>query len=476
MDFNTLLEYIQSRIQTIYSPSGQEINFSSASPDGQLTYLMATLGTMVREQLTQVYNAMSPDNCQGPQQDKMYAINYLTRKAGSFSIQNIQIFASQTVSLTGLDGNYNDESATAFGVSDGQGNNWYLIDSTTVYAGITSLPFRYMSKGATTPVVGTLTTPTQVIRGITSVNNPTAYTSIGEEEESNLSFRIRRDQSFGMISGNCVDAIYSQLQQLEGVTSVRPWVNVTNETDDTGTAPHTLWFIVNGGANTDIANVIYSQQGGCDTRGDVSVPINNLAGQTLTINFDRPLETPLYIKFDAQIKYNATLQTLDTSSVAQAMIPYISYDIGQTAYSAELIEIAQNALTTAGDNAYCVNLYISTSTPSGTVTVSGVTDVTATLDPWTFENTFGYTHSAGSEGTYTFTGSCSDGIITWNGGNGDPTEYGVTLTGTPSNGTINVVVKEVAMVWNKIMKTETIQNQFTVAANQIWVNKVLPND
>ena len=73
----TLLTEIQNFIQNTYSPNGEPIDFSSASPDGQFTNILATIGTTHRELLTQVYNATDPTKCIGTQQDSKYQLNYL---------------------------------------------------------------------------------------------------------------------------------------------------------------------------------------------------------------------------------------------------------------------------------------------------------------------------------------------------------------------------------------------------------------
>ena len=52
---STLLTEIQQSLQAIYSPNGEEIDFSSSSPDGQFSNLLATIGTVHRELLTSVY-------------------------------------------------------------------------------------------------------------------------------------------------------------------------------------------------------------------------------------------------------------------------------------------------------------------------------------------------------------------------------------------------------------------------------------
>ena len=359
-DFNVLLSDIQTQIQNIYAPNGEEINFTSSSPDGQITNVLAEIGTVARELLTETYNSLSPSNCSGTVQDIRYQINYLYRKGGTFTIQNIAITTDRTVTLQGLDASYNDINASSYTVSDNAGNLWYLIDTATIYAGTTSLPFRAKNMGLVIPTIGTITTQNTIVSGVTSVINSVGYTSLGEEQETDEEFRIRRDRSVANASANNVDTIIGELLQLDGVTDAYVWINNSNSTDDTGTEAHTLWTIINGGANTDIANILYANIGGSETRGSVEVVTPTITGQNLTMRFDRPTVVPVYVKFDIMVtgdKDNINLDGLKSS-----LVEITHYNIGQDISTAELTTNASYSLKiNGGENiAYITNLEIST--------------------------------------------------------------------------------------------------------------------
>lgn len=358
-DYNTLLSDIQEEIQQIYAPNGEQINFESSSPDGQVSNSCANMGTVARELLTEVYNSLSPSNCSGAVQDIRYQINYLWRKGGTFTIQNIDVTTDRTVTLQGLDGSYNDINATSYTVSDNAGNLWYLIDTTTIYAGTTSLPFRAKEIGEVIPTIGEITTQNTIVAGVTSVINSVGYSTLGEEQETDEEFRLRRDKSVSNASENNVDTIIGKLLQLDGVTDVYAWVNNTNTTDATGTASHTLWTIVNGGANTEIANVIYANIGGSDTRGDVEINTSTISGQTIPIRFDRPTIVPIHVKFNITVTGNKDLINVD--GIKSGIVELTSYNIGQDVSTAQLVENASYELKiNGGENiAYITDLEIS---------------------------------------------------------------------------------------------------------------------
>lgn len=359
-DYNTLLDDIQTAIQDIYAPDGEAINFNSASPDGQFTNVLAEIGTVAREILTEVYNSTSPSGCRGAVQDIRYQINYLWRKGGSFTIQNIDITTDKTVTLQGLDANYNDVNASSYTVSDNAGNLWFLIDTTTLTAGTTSLPFRAKEKGEVIPVINTITNQNTIIGGVVSVNNSVGYTSLGVEQETDEDFEIRRDKSPALASSNNIDAIYAELLQLDGVTDVNIWGNSTNSTDATSTPAHTIWVIVNGGSNTEIANVIYSNIAGADTRGNVLVNTPTASGQILVMKFDRPTIVPVYVKFN--IKVTGDKDNINIDGLKDSLVQLSQYKIGQNISSGELTSNAMQALETNGgyNIAYITDLLIST--------------------------------------------------------------------------------------------------------------------
>ena len=357
-DNTVLVTEIQNNLQAIYGANGEQINFNSNTPDGNFTEIISELGTVMRELITEVYNSCDPSKCSGAVQDSRYQINYLFRKAGTFTRQNIDITVDRTVTLEGLDEAYNDENGSAYAVSDDAGNIWYLIDTTTLYAGTTSCPFRAKNIGEVIPTIGTITNQVTIVQGVVSVINSIGYTVLGENQESDEEFRIRREQSVSNSSINNEDAIKGQILALDGVTECTVHVNKTSTTDTTGTLPHYIWCIVGGGANTDIADVIYSNLGGAGTRGSVSIPITTTSMQTYNINFDRPTLVPLYIQFDLQPVVD--LGELNLSDIKQYIADNLIYLIGEDAETSKVTNICTEAIINDGGGAYALNVEIST--------------------------------------------------------------------------------------------------------------------
>jgi len=460
-DYNTLLNEIQQFLQTNYSPNGEEISFASNTPDGQFTEILANIGATVRELLATVYNATDPSKCDSTQQDTKYQLNYLTRKGGSWTLQNIDITADKTVSLQGLDGSFDEENGSAFTVSDDAGNNWYLVDSTTIFAGTTSLEFRAQNQGPVNPTVGTITNIVTITNGILSVINSQGYTILGSDAESDYDFRIRRDRSVGNTSGNNVDSILGNILGLQGVTQCNVWDNDTNSTDSTGTDAHTLWVIVDGGANDDIAEIIYANKGGQGTRGSVVVQRETHAGQTINIRFDRPNIKALYIKFDIQLISDITL--LDNNNIKEYIANNLIYQIGENAETSKVTQVCANALTIDGGDGYALNVEISTGgTATASITATGIT--AADVISSTFQDTIG--DVAGSyEFEYTSNGWEHNGNIV------QINNYGISYIGNPEEGD-KIIINYTAGVWTDYIPSASIQDEFITNKNRIYITVI----
>ena len=356
--YDEILNDVQSNLNTIYAIDGDLINFGSETPDGQFTNILAQIGIDVRELTLGVYNSFDPDKCTGVVQDSRYALNYISRKGGSYTVQNISITVNKTVTLQGLDADYNDPNAASYTVSDNAGNLWYLIDTTTLTAGTTSLPFRAQNLGLVQPTVGTITNQVTKVIGVTGVINSVAPTTLGEEQESDAEFRIRRDRSTATNGQNNYDAMTGQLLELDGVTDVQVHVNNTSTTDSTGTNAYTVWVIAEGGANSDIANVIYQNSTGLPTRGSISVDVPSISGQVFSTSFDRVNPVSLYVQFD--LKNTNTNVNVSEDAIKQYIADNLTFSLGEPAETSYVTEISSAALTNVGSGLYALNVEVST--------------------------------------------------------------------------------------------------------------------
>lgn len=460
-DNATLLNEIQTFLQENYSPNGEPIDFSSASPDGQFTNILATIGTTHRELLTQIYNATDPSKCEGTQQDSKYQLNYLFRKGGTYTIQNIDIVATKSVELQGLDGSYNENTSTAFTVADSNGNSWLLIDTTIISAGLNRLAFRAQNIGAISSAIGTITNMKTIVDGVKSVNNSVGYTSLGEEQESNLEFRLRRERSVANKGGNTIDTIIGNILDLDGVVDCVGDNNNTNATNERGTPAHYIWIVVNGGANDAIADIIYTNIAGSGTRGNVTVPIATISGIPININFDRPKAIPFFVKFD--LKPLVEIDEINQNQIIDYIGSNLTYKMGEDLETSKVTEVCTNGIDNAGGRAFALNVEVSLG-GSATAATSGTGLTGASVNSVAFQNAHG-----DITGTYIFTytvdgWSFQGNIITIE-------NYGIQYTGTPAiNDTITISFT--AGTWTDFIASANIDNIFVTDSTKIYINVV----
>lgn len=353
-----IISELESNFKAIY---GNDINLDQNSPDGQMLNIYAQAAVDLRELLVALNNSFDPDRAVGTLLDQRAAINNIERRAGTFTITPIELVVDRTVTLQGLDADFNNVDGTGYTVQDDSGNEFILIDTATLTAGTHTKNFRAKNIGRVETTTGTITSQKTVVLGVTSVNNPSAATEIGQDEETDGELRIRRRQSVAIASNGYLNGLLAAVLNLDGVTDARLYENVTNSTDSDGIPAHGIWLIVEGGANTDIANQIYSKKSfGANMKGDVDVDVDitTASGSTFTAKFDRPTAEDLYIQFD--IQPTVTGASFNQAAIKSYIAENISYNIGQFAETSSITAVALAAIqATSGNVGVPVNVEIS---------------------------------------------------------------------------------------------------------------------
>lgn len=136
------------------------------------------------------------------------------------------------------------------------------------------------------------------ILGWDTVTNVLAATE-GRLVESDVELRLRFENTKFDKSTNILDALYSALDNIEGVENVAVYDNDSNVTDGNGLPPHSVSAIVLGGDENVIAETIWQNKPyGIPTYGNTSVNIVDSQGFTRAINFKRPTPIYIYVKVD----------------------------------------------------------------------------------------------------------------------------------------------------------------------------------
>lgn len=354
-DLATIITELEDGLKEIY---GDDINVDQNSPDGQLINIFAQASVDLRELAVQINNGFNPDLAVGRILDQRVVINDIIRLGGTFTIQPITLIMDRTVSLKGLDDEFNEINGTGFTVQDDEGNEFILVDSETFVAGTYSRNFRARQIGEVTTTVGTIVNPVTIVLGVTSINNPSGALTVGQNEERDDQLRVRRQKSVALNSTGYLNGLLAKILNLTGVTEAVVYENVTNSVDGDGIPAHGIWLVVEGGANTDIADIIYATKSfGCDMKGSVAIAITTPSDATFTAKFDRPTATDLYIQFEVQPIVASP--TFDEDAIKEYIVANLTYQIGRFAETSLITQIARDALAATGGEGVPVNVEIS---------------------------------------------------------------------------------------------------------------------
>lgn len=277
---------------------GVDINVASDTPDGQIIGIFKQAVLDLQDLLTQIYNGFDPDNATGVVLDQRVAINGIQRQAGTRTITNITLVLDRALSLFGADQSGNP----IYTVADNAGNEWQLITTQSpAVAGTYVYAFQAKNPGAVLTTPNTITIPVTIILGVTSINNPTTYTTLGINEESDFELKIRRQKSVSLASQGYLAGLLAALENLNGITAAFVYENTTGVTDGDGIPGHSIWVIVNGAAApADIARAIYNKRNaGCGMKGTQTFVIIQADGTPFTIRWDYVVPEDLYIRFTA---------------------------------------------------------------------------------------------------------------------------------------------------------------------------------
>lgn len=342
-------------MQAIY---GSEINVSQNSPDGQMIGIVTQLSVDIRELAVSINNGFDPDQALGVILDQRVTYNNIERAGGTYTIQPIDITASGTIALQGLDVDFDSPNGTGYTVQDAAGNQFILIDSATITAGLTTLNFRARNIGVVNVPVNTITSPVTVVLGVTVINNSVGALSVGQQQETDPQLRTRRQQSVALSTTGYLNGLLGAILNLDGVTEAQLYENDTGVTDSNGIPDHCIWLVVSGGSSSDIANTIYQRKSyGCNIKGDIVFPITTPSGVIFYARWDTPVSEQLWIKFNIQTTSPGF--GFDLGSIATFIVNNQNYTIGQFAETSSITDIAAEAIVAQGGGGVAVAVMIS---------------------------------------------------------------------------------------------------------------------
>lgn len=358
-----LITYFTEQFKNIY---GADISLSADSPDGQLMNIIVQQILDVQDLLVQIYNQFDPDLAVGKVLDQRVAINGIQRQAGTHTVTNVSLVITQSLTLYGADQN----TQPIYTVEDNIGTKWELLETVIVSVpGTFAYAFQAQQAGAISSTPNTITVPDTVILGVQAINNPTTYTTLGVDEESDADLKIRRQLSTAISSQGYLAGLIAALENIPGMDSVFIYENVTGSTDGDGIPSHSIWVIVSGSAlAASIANAIYAKRNaGCGMKGDEVITIVQPDGSNFDIKWDDVTPEDLFIQFtvDSLDGDNDPNIALIRETLVTTFVPGVAAQVNINELSTLVQAIDSNTLVTdAGFSLTDSGMYTDTLTPS----------------------------------------------------------------------------------------------------------------
>ena len=427
-DYAAIVTQITDAMKLAY---GSNINTNSNSPDGQMIGIFAQAKVDMLEALVQVHSSFSPERATGVSLDQRVAYNGLIRRAATYTRVPITIVTDRVLTLPGL-----DTSTNPFAVSDLSGNTFLLETTTTTGIGSVVLTFAASVVGAIQTTLNTITKISTITLGVLSVNNPTANTQDGVDEETDVQLRLRRQASVSNQSTGFLNGLIGTLKSVDGVTDAVVFENNTHTTDSNGVPGNSIWAIVDGGQDYFVAEAIYQKRNaGCGMRGSTQVDVIQSYSadyfsyyQTVPIYFDRSIVNKLWIKIVLG-SINST-HTPDTTYLAAQILANVTYGINGVADFTAITSLVKSL------------------DPLAVVTVGGV------AGPYPYDNAAAYTVG---------------NLVSYGTGN---VVYRCKLNSTgnvPTNGTYWDVYTLVTADYLSYLPTATPQGKWLLDASRITV-------
>lgn len=330
----------------------------SSNPDVQAINLFVQAALDNLDLLTQIYNGFDPDKAIGVVLDARAAFNGIQRQGGTYTITNVSITVTDALSLVGLA----DDSVNPYTVADNAGNQWQLLETQNpAVAGTYVYAFQAKNPGAVLTTPNTITVPVSVVLGVSAINNPTTYTTLGINSETDAAFRLRRQQSVSLASQGYLASLLAALKNVAGVVGAYVHENTDGLVDSNGVPGHSIWVIVDGtAAAADIADAIYTKRNaGC---GQKSVGVSNsyvitqADGTLFTVYWDVVGTEDLYIQLhlksiDGVNAPNTAAILNATTGLPAIFIPGVNQEVNINALATLIQQIDPNTLVvpTVGD-------------------------------------------------------------------------------------------------------------------------------
>lgn len=190
-----------------------------------------------------------------------------------------------------------------------------------------NIPCASVSNGAIVAAAGSLTVIATPAAGLLAVN--TAFDAVlGVAVETDPQLRLRRDEELQLGGEGGVGSMEAALEEVAGVTSATVLENTTMTTDGNGLPPKSVMAVVEGGADSDVAAVVFTKGGGIETAGATTVNVPARNGQLVAVSFQRSTSTSIWVTVHIVKETDPSLPQYPIDGGAQIAAALVAFATG----------------------------------------------------------------------------------------------------------------------------------------------------
>ncbi len=278
------LSQLQDAMRAIFGPN---INLDPDTMDGQTLGIFAESTSNLDQLAEDVYHSFNPQSATGVTLSRLVQLNGIRRIEGTYSTAVIRCTGSQGTVIPA--GSLVKSTAT-------NATFQTVAEATIPAGGQIDVAAQSSVKGAVLAPAGTLTKIDTPIYGWQTATNVLDATP-GRDEETDEKLRLRRRASTSTPGQAVVDSLYGALSNLSAVLQARVYENDQDTVQPvTSLPPHSVYCVVEGGADADILDTIWLKKtAGTTTYGTTSGTVNDSMGNPHTLKFSRPTSVNVYV-------------------------------------------------------------------------------------------------------------------------------------------------------------------------------------
>lgn len=277
------LTALQEAMRAIFGPT---LNLDPDTMDGQALGIYAESISNLDQLAEDVYHSFNPQSATGVALSRLVQLNGIRRIDGTYSTVTLRCVGSQGTVIP----------AGSLVKSTATNATFETTEEAVIPAtGEIDIAARSAVKGAVLAPAGTLTKIDTPIFGWQTVTN-LLDAAPGRNEETDEQLRLRRRASTSTAGQSIVDAMYGALTNIPEVRQAKVYENDQDVIDANGLPPHSIYCIVEGGADADILDTIWLKKtAGTTTHGTTAGQVTDSMDNPHTLNFSRPTDVNVWV-------------------------------------------------------------------------------------------------------------------------------------------------------------------------------------